>query len=309
MKIEIDTLSGFCYGVIRAVERAERSLSSDKSPNQTKLYSLGAIVHNNSELKRIESKGLKVIDIEQMKRLKNTKVLIRAHGEPPSTYLLAKQNNIELIDCTCPVVLQLQKKIGQTEGQIIIFGKIGHAEVNGLVGRAEGRAVVIENEEDLNSIKTENKIDWNSPISIFSQTTKDPIEFENVCRAIKNKMKDPSQLLIHNTICKQVAKRHQQLGQFAKQHDVIVFVSGKESSNGHVLFQLCKEVNPRSYLIQSLDQIDDRWFNKKDIVGICGATSTPKWQLESVYKFLKIRLNSYICSILYKFLYGNYSRF
>ncbi len=279
---------------------------------KNQLYSLGAIVHNGSELTRLERKGLEVIDLERMKSLRNTRVLIRAHGEPPATYALATENNITLIDCTCPVVLALQKKIASTDGQIVIFGKNGHAEVNGLVGRAEGRAVVIENREDVERIsegKDDRKIDFGKPITIFSQTTKDPVEFEHVCGAIKDKMLSDNLLTIHNTICRQVANRHNDLRIFAKEHSVIIFVSGHDSSNGHVLFELCKEVNNRSYHIQSLEQIDKKWFKKSDIVGICGATSTPKWQLESVRKFLKITLNNYICSKLNRLIYGNYSRF
>ena len=304
-KIEIDKTSGFCYGVIRAVKTAEKELKSSGKG----LYSLGAIVHNGSELTRLAEKGLEVIDIEKMKMLKGTKVLIRAHGEPPSTYNIAKKNGIDLIDCTCPVVLALQKKIATTNGQIIIFGKIGHAEVNGLVGRAENGAVVIENKESLDKIVKDNKIDFNLPIAIFSQNTKDPIEFKELCTIIKKRMANPNDLTIHNTICKQVATRHSQLKEFAQKHDVIIFVSGKDSSNGQVLYELCKEVNYRSFHIQSLNQIDKKWFKKGDTIGICGATSTPLWQLQSVYKFLKITLNSYICSNLKKIIYGNYSRF
>ncbi|MBQ1748498.1 MAG: 4-hydroxy-3-methylbut-2-enyl diphosphate reductase, partial [Bacteroidales bacterium] len=263
----------------------------------------GAIVHNNSELDRLEKEGLKVIDLEQMSLLSDTTVLIRAHGEPPSTYELAKRQNIKLIDCTCPVVLQLQKKIADTDGQIVIFGKIGHAEVNGLVGRAEGRAIVVENIDQI------DKVDFSRPVNIFSQTTKDPDEFERVCNRIREKMADPSSLTIHNTICRQVAQRHSKLTSFAKEHNVIIFVSGKESSNGKVLYELCRQNNPRSYNIQSLSQIDRKWFKNGDKIGVCGATSTPKWQLTSCATFLKIRLKNYICSKLYSLLYGNYSRF
>lgn len=296
--IEIDKDSGFCNGVVRAIKTAEMNLGS-----HSELYSLGAIVHNNSELDRLEKKGLKVIDLEQMASLSDTTVLIRAHGEPPSTYDLAKRHNINLIDCTCPVVLQLQKKIADTEGQIVIFGKIGHAEVNGLVGRAEGRAAVVENIDQI------DKVDFSRPVNIFSQTTKDPDEFEQVCSKIREKMPDPSMLTVHNTICRQVAQRHSRLSAFARNHNVVIFVSGKESSNGKVLYELCRQNNPRSYNIQSLEQIDRGWFKDGDTIGVCGATSTPKWQLTSCARFLKIRLKSYICSKLYSILYGNYSRF
>ena len=298
VNIEIDKDSGFCNGVVRAVRTAEQNLASHKE-----LYTLGAIVHNNSELDRLVKKGLKVIDKEQMGRLSGTTVLIRAHGEPPSTYELARERNINLIDCTCPVVLQLQKKIADTSGQIVIFGKIGHAEVNGLVGRAEGRAVVVENIDQI------EKVDFTRPVNIFSQTTKDPDEFELVCSKIRERMADPSSLVVHNTICRQVAQRHSRLSAFAKNHNVIIFVSGKESSNGKVLYELCRQNNDRSYSIQSLSQIERSWFKNGDSVGVCGATSTPKWQLTSCARFLKIRLKSYICSKFYSILYGNYSRF
>ena len=190
VNVEIDKDSGFCNGVVRAIRTAEENLGQKRE-----LYTLGAIVHNNSELDRLEKKGLKVIDKEQMARLSDTTVLIRAHGEPPSTYALAKENNIRLIDCTCPVVLQLQKKIADTGGQIVIFGKIGHAEVNGLVGRAEGRAVVVENIDQI------DKVDFTKPVNIFSQTTKDPVEYAQVCDRIRERMLDKSSLTVHDTIC------------------------------------------------------------------------------------------------------------
>ena len=277
LTIEIDSESGFCYGVIRAVEKAESRLRESAS-----LYSLGAIVHNNSELERLNKIGLEVIDTQKMKELSDTTVLIRAHGEPPATYRIAQENNIELIDCTCPVVLKLQDRIRDTyakhNGQIVIFGKIGHAEVNGLVGQTEGTAIVVDSVESL------GKIDYTQPIQIFSQTTKDPKEYEEVCSAIREKIEQTGGNLehftVHNTICKQVAQRHNNLAAFAAKHSVIVFVSGKESSNGKVLYELCKSVNPRSYNIQNTEHIDASWFKEGDSVGICGATSTPKWQLE-----------------------------
>ena len=299
VKVEIDKDSGFCNGVVRAIKTAESNLIKHSA-----LYTLGAIVHNNSELDRLRKKGLEVINKEQMENLQEgTSVLIRAHGEPPSTYELAKRRNIHLIDCTCPVVLQLQKKIADTRGQIVIFGKIGHAEVNGLVGRAEGRAVVVENLEQI------DKVDFSQPVNIFSQTTKDPDEFEEVCNKIRKKMIGDNKLTVHNTVCRQVAQRHSGLIEFATSHSIIVFISGKDSSNGKVLYELCKQNNPRSYYIQSLSQIDMKWFRKSDNIGICGATSTPKWQLTSCTKFLKIHLNNYICGKFYRLLYGNYSRF
>ncbi len=289
MRVEIDNESGFCYGVIRAVEKAEHNLSLNNT-----LYSLGSIVHNNSELERLNKIGLSIIDIEKMKELKNTTVLIRAHGEPPATYKIAEQNNIELIDCTCPVVLKLQDKIRETyknksgDAQIVIFGKKGHAEVNGLIGQVNSDAIIVDiskKGEETEYIGID-KIDFSKPIHIFSQTTKDPKEFSMVCDAIINKIietnNNPDNLIINNTICTQVARRHSNLIEFAKNHSVIIFVSGKESSNGKVLFDLCKSVNERTYKIESLSQLDRSLLKEDDIIGICGATSTPKWQLEAV---------------------------
>ncbi|HNY05132.1 MAG TPA: 4-hydroxy-3-methylbut-2-enyl diphosphate reductase [Candidatus Egerieousia sp.] len=337
IKVEIDNNSGFCHGVIRAVETAEKNLSPDgntfpkkntvaggnKSSSDARdtahLYSLGAIVHNGSELERLKAKGLEVIDIDQMRNLHSTSVLIRAHGEPPETYRIAKENNINLIDCTCPVVLQLQKKIRETPGQIVIFGKMGHAEVNGLVGQAAGRAIIVENADVIppakkpttlnNSSPIRDGIDYTKPINIFSQTTKDPNEYEHICAEIKKRMAPGVECTVHNTICRQVASRHSKLAEFARSHNVIIFVSGKESSNGKVLYDLCKAANPRSYNIQSLKQIDKEWFKNNDTIGICGATSTPKWQLDVASKFLKISLNDYICARFYTLIYGNYRRF
>lgn len=283
LNIEIDEGSGFCYGVIRAVEKAEMQLKESRT-----LYSLGAIVHNNSELERLEKIGLEVIDGKQMQNLSNTTVLIRAHGEPPATYKLAEQNNISLIDCTCPVVLKLQDRIRETYnkvgGQIVIFGKIGHAEVNGLVGQTNGNAIVVDSLESLDAV------DFTKPVQIFSQTTKDPKEYEDICNAIKGRIiaagGSLENLTVHNTICRQVAQRHSNLVAFARKHSVIVFISGKESSNGKVLYELCKSVNERAYHIQNVEQINAEWFKEGDSVGICGATSTPKWQLEGVAGFL-----------------------
>ena len=284
LNIEIDEGSGFCYGVIRAVEKAEMQLKESGT-----LYSLGAIVHNNSELERLGKIGLEVIDSTQMQNLSDTTVLIRAHGEPPTTYKLAEKNNISLIDCTCPVVLKLQDRIRDTYskvgGQIVIFGKIGHAEVNGLVGQTNGNAIVVDS---LDSLKA---IDFTKPVQIFSQTTKDPKEYDEICNAIRERIlasgSSLENLTVHNTICRQVAQRHSNLVAFARKHSAIVFISGKESSNGKVLYELCKSVNPRSYHIQTVDQINPSWFMEGDSVGICGATSTPKWQLDGVAKKLQ----------------------
>lgn len=315
LQVEIDKGSGFCNGVIRAVETAERNLDKitqgdEGNANTCKLYSLGAIVHNNAELERLHKKGLTVIDIEQMNQMNDTTVLIRAHGEPPRTYAIAKENNIKLIDCTCPVVLKLQERIRDTYnstkgmsgnlkgGQIVIFGKEGHAEVNGLVGQVNSDAVITDviHTKDGYTIKGLPEIDFTQPVYIFSQTTKDPQEYELVCRVIQENMATAQGcsfeqagefVKIHNTICRQVAQRHSNLVEFAKSKSVIVFVSGKESSNGKVLYDLCRGANPHSYHIQGIGQIERGWFEEGDSVGICGATSTPKWQLEEAAEFLR----------------------
>lgn len=315
LQVEIDKGSGFCNGVIRAVETAERNLDQiaqgEKDNGAScQLYSLGAIVHNNAELERLHKKGLTVIDIEQMKQMKNATVLIRAHGEPPHTYTVARENEIRIIDCTCPVVLKLQERIRDTYnsikeekgnpqgGEIVIFGKEGHAEVNGLVGQVNSDAVITDviHTKDGYTIKGLSEIDFTKPVYIFSQTTKDPQEYELVCRVIQEKIAAAKGcsfeqagefVKIHNTICRQVAQRHSNLVEFAKSKSVIVFVSGKESSNGKVLYDLCRGANPHSYHIQGTDQIDRNWFMEGDSVGICGATSTPKWQLEEAAEFLR----------------------
>lgn len=298
LTVEIDSQSGFCNGVIRAINTAEKNLGNNG------LYSLGAIVHNSEELSRLNSIGLTVIDIAQMEGMRDTTVLIRAHGEPPKTYAIAAKNNITLIDCTCPVVLKLQEKIretyasikeGDSQGQIVIFGKEGHAEVNGLVGQVNGDAVIAD-VTNSSSFKGADRIDYTRPVHIFSQTTKDPKDYNSVCEMIKENIAQArgcsleeaeKYLFIHNTICRQVAQRHNNLVEFAKSHSVILFVSGKESSNGKVLYDLCNSVNPHSYHIEHTGQINAEWFKDGDTVGICGATSTPKWQLENVAKYLQ----------------------
>ncbi|MDD2594375.1 MAG: 4-hydroxy-3-methylbut-2-enyl diphosphate reductase [Bacteroidales bacterium] len=275
IKVEIDAGSGFCYGVIRAVEQAEHYLKFN-----SRLYSLGDIVHNSLELDRLKGKGLKILTAKDVRNLKNDVILIRAHGEPPETYRMARDNNLQIIDCTCPVVLKLQEKIRSTyleikeaEGQIVIFGKAGHAEVNGLVGQTDGTAIVIDGVRGL------DLIDFERPIALFSQTTKDPVEYERTAAYMLERGKN---VKVFNTICRQVASRHNSLVRFAESHSIVLFVSGKESSNGKVLYDLCKSVNPRSYWLENKDLIDPTWFKDGDFVGICGATSTPKWQLEEI---------------------------
>ena len=283
LKVEIDKRSGFCGGVIRAIGRAEQFL--EENPGR-KLYSLGAIVHNEAELKRLGAKGLVTIrheDIAGIQSPGNETLLIRAHGEPPETYSLAKEVGINVIDCTCPVVLRLQQSIREAyarQGQIIIFGKVGHAEVLGLLGQVGGDAVVIENMPMLLQALEEGRIRTDVPLEIFSQTTKSPDEYSEICKVLSERAE--AGLTVHETICSQVASRHQQLSDFAASHDVIIFVSGISSSNGKVLCDLCKSRNPRTYHISSPEEIDPSWFGTDDSVGVCGATSTPRWLLEQV---------------------------
>ena len=273
LTVEIDPGSGFCNGVVRAVQRAEEYLSQEK-----KLYSLGAIVHNSLELERLESKGLEILSLEDVRRLKGETLLIRAHGEPPSTYALAEANGIRIIDCTCPVVLRLQQSVREvyegmkdSGGQVVIFGRAGHAEVNGLVGQTEGTALVI------GSIDEIDRIDPERPVALFSQTTKDPVEYAALCKAVEARC---SHTVCFDTICRQVASRHKSLVSFARSHSIILFVSGRESSNGKVLFDLCCSENPRTHWVEDVAEIRPEWFKEGDSAGVCGATSTPKWQLE-----------------------------
>ena len=288
LKVEIDKRSGFCGGVIRAISHAEEFLDGNPSG---KLYSLGAIVHNEAELKRLGDKGLVTIghdDITSIPSPENETLLIRAHGEPPETYALARKVGISVIDCTCPVVLRLQKSIKEAysrKGQIIIFGKIGHAEVLGLLGQVGGDAVVIENMDMLLSALEDGTIRIDVPLEIFSQTTKSPTEYSEICKVLSERAK--AGLTVHNTICSQVASRHEELSSFALSHDVIIFVSGVSSSNGKVLCDLCRSRNPRTYHISSVEDIDPSWFLPDDSVGVCGATSTPRWLLEEVAKNLQ----------------------
>ncbi|HOO69047.1 MAG TPA: 4-hydroxy-3-methylbut-2-enyl diphosphate reductase [Bacteroidales bacterium] len=283
-QVEIDKQSGFCSGVIRAIQCAEEALDERKT-----IYSLGAIVHNNEELHRLESKGLRVITREDMSDLPTgSTVLIRAHGEPPLTYSMARSNNIALLECTCPVVLQLQKKILKEydrikpmEGQILIFGKKGHAEVVGLLGQVSGDAIVIETLKDIDQVRFSG-----GPVSLFSQTTKNPGEYKKTADKLRilmvEKGIDPGLLKIFNTICAQVDGRQEALTRFAAGKSLILFVAGRESSNGKVLYRTCKEANPRSYSIENPNDIDHQWFKPGDSVGICGATSTPYWLMEQV---------------------------
>ncbi len=288
MKIVIDEKSGCCNGVGRAIERAEGYLSEHPY-----LYSLGAIVHNDTEINRLAKLGLRTIGYTDLDRLSGETVLIRAHGEPPATYKLAKENNIEIIDCTCPVVLALQKKIARKydefksiEGKILIFGKRGHAEVNGLVGQTDGNAIVIDSPEDLQRKFDERIITAERPIALFSQTTKDPEEFIQTAQLLE-KLSNHIKPEIYNTICKHVSSRHQSLRELASNCDIIIFVCGKESSNGKVLFELCHSINPRSYKIETAEELDSSIFDGVSTIGLCGATSTTRWQIDKVADYLR----------------------
>ncbi len=276
MQIEIDHKSGFCFGVVNAVKKAEETL--EKSG---KLYCLGDIVHNGMEVERLEELGLITIDRETFFTLKNCQVLLRAHGEPPSTYEYAKANNIELIDATCPVVLKLQQRVkkaaqemNKKNGQIILFGKKGHAEVVSLNGQTDNQAIVIENKDDL------SEVDPEKPAYLFSQTTKSLEKFNEIADELKQNSKQ--EINIKDTICRQVANRVPRMKEFANQHDVIVFVGGKKSSNAQFLFEVCLKSNPNSYFISNPEELNPNWFSSEILVGICGATSTPQWLMEKV---------------------------
>ena len=293
MTVEIDRGSGFCGGVIRAIAGAEKALAEGGA-----LLSLGDIVHNEAELERLSGLGLRSITREDLEGLEGEgqTLLVRAHGEPPSTYELAAEKGFKVLDFTCPVVLRIQKSIREAYaklhasepfGQIVIFGKIGHAEVLGLVGQVDGDAFVVENLQQLQELVAEKKINTNRRIEIFSQTTKSPVEYDELCKWLASKMVYPRLLTVNDTICRQVADRHRELVGFARSHDIIVFVSGRESSNGKVLSGLCKEVNIRTYRVVSPDEIKREWFRSDDKVGVCGATSTPKWLLEEVAQKIK----------------------
>ena len=276
MVIEIDEGSGFCFGVTRAIGKAEEELGNGK-----KLYCLGDIVHNGKECSRLQQLGLETIDHGTYNTLRDANVLLRAHGEPPSTYKKAQENNIHIVDATCPVVLHLQERIRKEytadtdhKKQIVIFGKNGHAEVLGLVGQTEGTAIVIESPEEV------GRLDMNRDICLYSQTTKSLDGFRTIVEYIQNHISPDATFKYADTICRQVANRMPHIREFASRHDVILFVCGKKSSNGRVLFSQCKEVNPRSYMIDTASEVAPDWLQDCSSVGICGATSTPKWLME-----------------------------
>ncbi len=290
IKVEIDEGSGFCFGVVTAIHKAEEELAKGVT-----LYCLGDIVHNSREVERLKTMGLITINHEEFKQLHNAKVLLRAHGEPPETYAIARENNIEIIDATCPVVLRLQKRIKQEyqekdaeEKQIVIYGQNGHAEVLGLVGQTTGKAIVIEKLEEA------KELDFSKNIRLYSQTTKSLDEFWEIVDYIKVHISPSATFEYYDTICRQVANRMPNLRKFAASHDLIFFVSGKKSSNGKMLFSECLKVNPNSHLIDNAEEIDNSLLHGISSIGVCGATSTPKWLMEQIYTEIKARLDKKI---------------
>tara|TARA_B110000908_G_scaffold110853_1_gene130024 strand:- start:128 stop:1000 length:873 start_codon:yes stop_codon:yes gene_type:complete len=282
MRVTIDKYSGFCFGVVYAIEMAETILDKEGI-----LYCLGDIVHNNKEVERLTAMGLKIINNDELKNYSDCKVLIRAHGEPPSTYNIALKNNIQLLDASCPVVLKLQHQIKEgyedikkIDGQVIIFGKEGHAEVTGLLGQTKNNAIIVTTVKDL------DKVDFSKSIYIYSQTTKSPKAYKEISDIIAERVKltdgENVKYIVHDTLCRQVSGREPQLKHFSKQNDVVIFVSGQKSSNGKMLYQSCKDENPNSYFISDIKEINNEWFATACSVGICGATSTPRWLMEQV---------------------------
>ena len=280
LHIEIDSGSGFCFGVTTAIKKAEEELADGNT-----LYCLGDIVHNGMEVERLHERGLITINHDDMSRLKGVKVLLRAHGEPPQTYSTAEANDIQIIDATCPVVLQLQRRIkrqydSNPQAQIVIFGKNGHAEVLGLVGQTQGKAVVVENIDDV------KRLDFSRDTYLYSQTTKSLDEFHRIIEYIQSHIAPTATFKSFDTICRQVANRMPNIGAFAARHDIILFVCGRKSSNGKVLFNECRRVNPNCHLIEQPEEIDITWLDGVGTVGICGATSTPKWLMEKCRDFI-----------------------
>ena len=277
MKIEIDSESGFCFGVIRAISEAERALTEGE------VASLGDIVHNRVEVQRLESLGLHTISHNDIPKMTGKRMLIRAHGEPPQTYAQAEAYGIEVIDATCPVVAALQRKVksahakmSEVEGTVVILGKPGHAEVVGLTGQVNEEAIVIECEEDL------QRIDFTRPIYFLSQTTQSIEKFHHLADIMRERVGDEKMLCVDDTICRRVSSREEHLRAFAQQHDVVIFVCGRKSSNGKVLYNVCLRANERSYNIEEASELKSEWFEGVESVGICGATSTPKWLMEEI---------------------------
>ena len=282
MKVTIDKNSGYCFGVEFAIQMAEDELANEKT-----LYCLGDIVHNRMEVERLHQRGLRIIDREQLEQLHDCKVLIRAHGEPPATYQLALRNNIELIDASCPVVLKLKNRVKHAfdlsqrqDGQIVIYGQPGHAEVAGLTGQTGNRAIIVMNEADL------DQIDFARPVTLFSQTTKSTAGFYKMKALMETRIQAAGGLLdsfdANDSICRQVSNREPGLARFATEHDVVLFVSGRKSSNGKALFSVVNGVNPRSYFIENAEEVQEEWLVGATTVGICGATSTPLWLMQQV---------------------------
>ncbi len=289
MEVTIDSNSGYCFGVEFAIQMAE-----DEMTDGNTLYCLGDIVHNDMEVKRLHEKGLRIISRDDLSRITNCKVLIRAHGEPPETYQMASNNNIELIDASCPVVLKLQNRVKnafdamhERNGQIVIYGQPGHAEVIGLTGQTRGEAIIVLKDEDL------DKIDFTRPVTLFSQTTKSTKGFYRIKSLIEERLQASSHDLrtidfnANDSICRQVSNREPQLQRFSREQDVIIFVSSKKSSNGKALYSVCKAENERSYFIANEDELQLEWFEDAQRVGICGATSTPMWLMENVLIAIK----------------------
>lgn len=289
MIVETDDKSGFCFGVQNAVGIAEKALLKGEE-----VYSLGPIVHNEMEVNRLVKLGLITINRERLGRLKNCNLLIRAHGEPPGTYLLAGKNNITIIDATCPIVKKLQARIKNSwlryrdqKGQIVIYGKPGHDEVVGLLGQTNNEGILITGPEDL------SKIDLTRPVLLFSQTTMSMSDYNDIAEQISAEMAragisdTDNNLKVHHTICGQVSNREPHLKDFAKKYDIIIFVSGKESSNGKLLYKACKSVNPATYFVSTPDEIEKSWFEGKKSAGVCGATSTPKWLIEEIRDLIR----------------------
>ncbi|MDR2679521.1 MAG: 4-hydroxy-3-methylbut-2-enyl diphosphate reductase [Tannerella sp.] len=283
IEIEIDKSSGFCFGVVNAIESAERELKKENT-----LYSIGDLVHNNLEMTRLKGLGLKTINHEELATLRDKTVLLRAHGEPPSTYITAAENNIKILDATCPVVLHLQKRIREcyeeiknTDTQLVIYGEKGHAEVNGLVGQTAGKAIVIEKTEDL------ERLDFRKRIVLFSQTTKPLDGFGEIVETIKARMAEGVEFRFFDTICRQVANRLPKIKEFAAAHDRIYFVADEKSSNGKMLFEECKKTNPNTFFISESSEIKTPLPPDVRKVGVCGATSTPKWLMEEVARRIR----------------------
>lgn len=289
MKVEVDIKSGFCFGVELAVEKAEKEIKENG-----KVYCLGQIVHNDEEVKRLEDMGMITIDHEQMKNLQGETVLIRAHGEPPETYELAKRNNLKIIDASCPIVLKFQKRVVKAkeeneENQVVIYGKKNHPEVIGLSGQIGHSAIIVENEADL------DKIDLDKPVKLFSQTTKPGSSYKKLAAELEKRIannKGAEGFKINHTTCGQVSGRDKNLIELSENNDVIIFVGGTQSSNAKTLYSLCKSVNERSYFISSVEELKKEWFKPDDSVGVCGATSTPKWLMEKAKDYILKEFNN-----------------